>query len=127
MSITTKSLLGKYALAETAELATAATPTTSATFTLGIGLQRPIVQLVKTVAFSDVAATLKLQGSLDGTNWVTLETLDSDVTHTTGTLVYFPDLTTKEAPYYRFIFNDGSLAAGTAGRFKILFAYRNKA
>lgn len=126
MAITTKSLLGKFTIAETDVLATAATPTNTDAFTLTIGDQAPVVQLVKTVAFADVAATLTLQGSLDGTNWTTLATLDSDVVHTAGTLVYYPDLNGKEAPYYRFQFNGGSLAAGTAGRFKILFAYRHK-
>lgn len=126
MSITTKSLLGKFTIAETPVLETAATPTNTSAFTLTIGDQAPVVQLVKTVAFSDVAATLAIQGSLDGVNWTTISTLDADVVHTVGTLVYYPDLNGKEAPYYRFQFNGGSLAAGTAGRFKIVFAYRHK-
>lgn len=126
-NISTKSLLGKFTIAETPVLATAATPTNTDTFTCTIGDQSPIVQLVKTVAFNDVAAKLTIQASLDGENFTTISTVDADVTHTVGTLVYYPDLNGKEAPYYRFQFNGDSLAAGTAGRFKIVFAYRHKA
>lgn len=116
----------KYALLTTDVFASAATPTYSEVFEETVGMQAPIINLVKTVAFSDVAATLVLQGSLDGTNWVDLHTLDSDVVHSAGTISYAPDLTAKSAPYYRFKFNGGSLAAGTAGRMYLQVAFKHQ-
>jgi hypothetical protein len=121
---TRKSLNTKYALLATDIFASAASATYSEVFEDTIGGQSPMVNLVKTVAFSDVAATLVLQGSLDGTNWVDLHTLDSDVVHTAGTIAYAPDLSAKQAPYYRFKFNGGNLAAGTAGRMYLQVAFR---
>lgn len=123
---TTKSLMQKYTVLTTDSISSAATPTYSETFTGTIGGQTPLINLVKTVAFSDVAATLVLQGSLDGTNWVDLHTIDSDVVHTAGTIAYAPDLSVKTAPYYRFKFNGGSLAAGTSGRMYLVVAYRHQ-
>lgn len=76
-----------------------------------------------TVAFADVAATLILQTSLDGTNWVDSDTLSTDTTpNVTGTYVYLADLTSVYSPYARLIFNKGGLTINTTGKLKFLYA-----
>jgi hypothetical protein len=48
-------------------------------------------------------------------------TLSADTNpHLTGDKLFFVDLTSFRAPYMRFVFNDGSLAAGTTGRFTFI-------
>lgn len=76
-----------------------------------------------TVAFSDVAATLIAQGSIDGTNWGLIDTLDTDTTpNVTGVQLYELDLTDWQVPYVRLIFNVGGLNVGTSGKLRFLYA-----
>ena len=65
--------------------------------------------------YADVAATLTLEGSTDGTNWGTLVTLDSDTTpNVAQTDVYVVDLSSYTSiPYFRIHFNASGLNLGT--------------
>jgi hypothetical protein len=79
-----------------------------------------------TVAFEDVAATLILQVSFDGTNWYDLSTLDSDTTpNVTGVQTFLADFSSTYAPYARLIFNEGGLDVGEAGTIKFMYAIPN--
>ena len=79
-----------------------------------------------TVAFEDVAATLILQVSFDGTNWYDLSTLDSDTTpNVTGVQTFLADFSSTYAPYARLIFNKGGLDVGEAGTIKFMYAIPN--
>ena len=79
-----------------------------------------------TVAFEDVAATLILQVSFDGTNWYDLSTLDSDATpNVTGVQTFLADFSSTYAPYARLIFNKGGLDVGEAGTIKFMYAIPN--
>jgi hypothetical protein len=76
------------------------------------------------VAFSDVVASLILQGSHDEDGpWITLATISSDttpnVTGVKGTLV---DLTNIYVPFFRFSFNSELQRIATSGRTTIFFA-----
>lgn len=76
-----------------------------------------------TTAFADVVAILVTQISYDGTNWVTLETLDSDTTpNVTGIQTYLADFSTSKAPYARLLFNSSTLQINTTGRIKFMYA-----
>lgn len=76
-----------------------------------------------TIAFADVNATLVTQISYDGTNWVTLETLDADTTpNVTGVQSYVADFSTSKAPYARICFNAGNLQVNKTGRIKFMYA-----
>lgn len=76
-----------------------------------------------TVAFTDVAATLVTQISLDGTNWYDFATTDSDVTpNVTGIQTYLVDFTSVYAPYVRLKFNASGLTIHTSGRVAFLYA-----
>lgn len=77
------------------------------------------------VAFSDVAAILKLQGSHNGTDWLDIATLDTDTTpNTTGVQPYFVDLTGVYTPNFRLHFNTTDLNVGTSGTLQYFFAYK---
>lgn len=81
------------------------------------------VGLDVTVAFADVAATLIVEGSPDGTNWATVATASSDVDpHLTGVKIYLADLTGIFVPFYRLILNKGGLIVGTSGKAKFIYA-----
>ena len=75
-----------------------------------------------TAAYSDVAATLILQVSHNGTDFVDYATLSSDTTpDVTGVKLFVVDTTNLFAPFYRLVFNKGELNAGT-GKGKFFFA-----
>jgi hypothetical protein len=122
----TKASVGKYVLLTSAEISTAATPVYTASFSAGIADQYLYVEAEKTVAFSDVAATVVLQGSFDGTSWFDLVTVSSDLVHSVGKVVNYVDMRGKFAPNYRLAFNTGSLAAGTAGRITFRIGHKNQ-
>ena len=65
--------------------------------------------------YANVAATLTLEGSCDGTNWGTLVTLDSDTEPDVAqTDVYLADLTSYTSiPYFRIHFNAGAANLGS--------------
>ena len=80
------------------------------------------------VAFSVVSNTpVTLDASMDNTNWITVETLSSDVTPSTiGTRFYTVDLTNaKSWPYLSIHFNGSSVisskSVGTSG--KVMFSH----
>ena len=77
-----------------------------------LGDRKFLIQVTMTEACAgDGALDAKVQGSLDGTNWVDLDaTIGMDV-DTTGlnTAVGIADLTNFFAPYYRIVvFSDGT-------------------
>ena len=79
-----------------------------------------------TVAFADVNATVVVQVSGDGTNWVDHSTLDSDSTpNVTGVQWYLADFTSTYAPFVRLIFNAGGLTINTNGYISFLYAIPN--
>lgn len=122
----TKASIGKYVLLSTEEISTAATPVYTASFSAGIADQYLYVEADKRIAFSDVAATVVLQGSFDDTNWFDLATVSSDLAHGAGKVTHYVDMRGKFAPYYRLAFNTGSLAAGTAGRITFRVGHKNQ-
>ena len=65
--------------------------------------------------YADVAATLTLEGSFDGTNWGSLVTLDADTQpNVAATEVYTVDLSTYTSiPYFRIHFNAGAANLGS--------------
>lgn len=76
-----------------------------------------------TTAYTDVAATLIVEGSGDGVTWATVATASSDATpNVTGVKWYLVDLTSVYLPYYRLIFNKGALQVNTLGKLKFLYA-----
>jgi hypothetical protein len=121
----TTTSIGKYVLLQTEEISSAATPVYTASFSVGMADQYLYVESEKRIAFSDVAATVVIQGSFNGTDWFDLATANSDLVHTAGKVVNYVDMRGKFAPYYRVAFNTGSLAAGTAGRITFRVGFRN--
>ena len=65
--------------------------------------------------YADVAATITLEGSFDGTNWGSLVTLDSDTQPNVAAVeTYVADLTNYTSiPYFRIHFNANGLNLGT--------------
>ena len=75
------------------------------------------------VAFDNVVATCILQGSYDGTNWITLATVSTDTTpDVTGTYQALVDLTDIFVPYLRHNFNPTGQAINVTGQLKFLYA-----
>jgi len=75
------------------------------------------------VAFARTA-TLKLEASHNGTDWIVLETLDASVSYSTGIQSYLVDLTGVYTPNFRFHYNTSGLAVGTSGTLQFFFAYK---
>jgi len=76
--------------------------------------------------YADVAATLTLEGSTDGTNWGTLVTLDADTTpNVAQTDVYVADLSSYTSiPYFRIHFNASALNLGSTSATSVFkYAY----
>jgi len=88
-----------------------------------MGGKKQLVGINVTTAGSDVAATLIVQGSHNGTDWVTLATATEDTTpNVTGVKLALVDLTNIYTPFYRLAFNAGGLTTGTTGRFKFIYS-----
>lgn len=88
-----------------------------------------IMGIETTVAFADVAATLKVQASHNGTDWADVVTLSADTEPDASPVEvkpYLADLTDVFSPFFRLVFNDpdGTLAIGTSGKLKFFFAYK---
>lgn len=101
--------------------------TTINSSTHSIENKKIIMGIETTVAFADVAATLKIQASHNGTDWVDVVTLSADTEPNASPVEakpYFGDLSNIFSPFFRFIFNDGALSVGTSGRLKFFFAYK---
>jgi len=78
-----------------------------------------------TVAYADVKASLVVQASHNGTDWVTIETLTTDTKpNVTGVTALLFDGSSYEAPYYRLHFNPTGLVVGTSGKLKMFHAYK---
>jgi hypothetical protein len=79
------------------------------------------------VAGSDVEATLGVQASHNGTDWVTVvaSAIADTTPNVTGVKLGLADLSTIYAPYYRLVFNAGGLTTGTTGTFKFIFTSRS--
>lgn len=75
--------------------------------------------------FDDVGADLLLEGSHNGTDWVTLVTIDSDVQENmSGVKTYLVDLTNIFSPYFRLHFNSAKAAVGTSGTAQFFYAFK---
>lgn len=75
--------------------------------------------------FADVGADLLLEGSHNGTDWVTLVTIDSDVQENiSGVKTYLVDLTNIFSPYFRLHFNSVKAAVGTSGTAQFFYAFK---
>lgn len=136
-TLTNKSVVDKfnqkgfavYTSAETAVLAGAtdnavSLPLVSATVPLYKNLNgnKVMMGIQVTTAFSDVAGEVILEGSMDGTNWLTIATLIADSTpNVTGVKLALADLTSVKVPMYRLNFNSAGNSVGTSGKLKFLF------
>lgn len=99
--------------------------TTIASNTDTIENKKIIMGMDVKVAFSDVAATLKLQVSHNGTDWADASTISTDVTpNVTGVKTFLVDLTNIFAPYFRLHFNDPGLSVGTSGTAQFFYAFK---
>jgi len=77
-----------------------------------------------TAAYSDVAARLILEGSHNGTDWITITSIDTDTEpNTVEVKPYFVDLTDVYIPNFRLHFNSTNTSVGTTGNLKFFFAY----
>ena len=109
-------------------LSSATNSLTSVSITENIGGKKIVVEMNVDTAFSDVAATLLLEGSLSNpsssTSWATLATLSADTTpNVTGPKVFTADLTDyANVPYFRFHFNAGAESVGTSGKLQFKYA-----
>jgi len=86
------------------------------------------VSIDVTTAFSSVASTqVTIEASIDGSNWVVVDTLSADIgPGSTGPRFYTSDFTDSSSwPYFSIHFNGGagvaSKSVGTSG--KLTFAY----
>lgn len=106
--------------------AMAATQVNSDTIVHDMANKKLLVGINVTTAGTDVVATLKLQISHNGTDWVTQATAIADTTpNVTGVKLALVDLTDVYAPYYRLAFNEAAAVnPGTTGRFKFIFTSR---
>jgi len=97
----------------------------SGDITQNVSAKKFIVDFEITAAYNDVAAKLEVEGSLDGTNWGVVDTLDSDTDpHNTGRTVYVADLTSYTSiPLLRIHFNSGALGVGNSGKCKFRYAF----
>ena len=114
-----------YTSADGEVMSSAANSFVSGDITSNLAGKKILVDFEILVAYSDVAATLILEGSLDGTNWGTISTLDSDTEpNSTGRQVYVADLTDHSSiPKFRLHFNAGGLTVGTTGKCKFRYAF----
>ena len=100
----------------------------SVSITENIGGKKIVVEMNIDTAYSDVNATLLLEGALSNPgasySWATLATLSSDTTpNVTGPKVFTADLTDyANVPYFRFHFNAGGLSVGTSGKLQFKYA-----
>ena len=76
-------------------------------------------------AFSNVAATLTLEVSHNGTEFAEYATLTADTTpDVQESKIFVVDLQAIEVPYMRLHFNKGALSVGTAGTAKFFYAHK---
>ena len=86
-----------------------------------------IVAVSVEVAFADVAMVATIEGSLDGTNWMVVNKITSDLKpNILGVSFYTTDLTDHTSiPYYRVHINGGvaetPVAGGTSGLLSISY------
>jgi len=125
--------VGSYSVKTSAEsdvLGAATNSLASVNLADDVSGKKIVVEMNVTVAFSDVAATLVVEGALSnpGTSysWATLDTLSADTTpNVTGPKVFVADLTNYvNIPYVRFHFNPGGLSVGTSGKAQFKYAIK---
>jgi hypothetical protein len=88
-----------------------------------MGGKKVIVGIDVKTGYDDVVAILAVQGSHDGTTWVTLATAIADTTpDVTGVKQALVDLTAVFMPYYRLLFNSSGLNVNTAGKCQLFYA-----
>lgn len=75
------------------------------------------------VAYANQVATLVLQVSHNGTDWMDYQTLSADTEpDSTGNKIFIADTTNLFAPYYRIHFNPTATAIGTTGTLEFFVA-----
>jgi len=79
------------------------------------------IQVVPDVA----SASLEIQASHNGTDWVTVSVLDASVAASTGVTSYLADLSGVYAPNFRLAYNDATVVSsvGTDFTTKFFFAW----
>jgi hypothetical protein len=88
-----------------------------------LGGKKVIVGVDIKTEYDDVVAILAVQGSHDGTTWVTLATAIADTTpNVAGVKQALVDLTAVFMPYYRLLFNSSGLNINTAGKCQLFYA-----
>ncbi len=76
-------------------------------------------------AYDNVAASLIVEVSHNGTDWATAVTIDLDVEEDTlGVKTYLVNLTDVFSPYFRLKFNGGKASVGTSGQLEFFFAWK---
>lgn len=76
-----------------------------------------------TIAFSDVASTLTVQLSHDGSNFTdTFATVSADITpNVTGLKMALVDFTSTDVPFFRIVANASGLTWGNSGKLKFFY------
>ncbi len=99
----------------TSQAVTSTNSLVSGNITSNLSGKKVLISHTIATGYADVAATLTLEGSFDGTNWGTLVTLDSDTQpNVAATEVYVADLTDYTSiPYFRIHFNAGAANLGS--------------
>ena len=98
----------------------------SGNITSNLSGKKILISQTIATGYADVAATLTLEGSFDGTNWGSLVTLDADTQpNVVATEVYTVDLTTYTSiPYFRIHFNAGAENLGSTSATSVFkYAY----
>lgn len=97
----------------------------SAPITEDINNKKILVGINVDTAYAAVSATLVMEASPDGTNWVQVgSTIDADTDpETTGVSLYVIDLTSIYAPLFRLAFNKVTgVNVGTSGKIKFIYS-----
>ena len=99
----------------TSQAITSTNSLVSGNITSNLAGKKILISHTIATGYADVAATLTLEGSFDGTNFGNLVTLDSDTQpNDAGTEVYVADLTNYTSiPYFRIHFNAGAANLGS--------------
>ena len=98
----------------------------SGNITSNLSGKKVLISHTIATGYANVAATLTLEGSFDGTNFGTVATLDSDTEpDVAATEVYVVDLTSYTSiPYFRIHFNASGLNLGTGSATSVFkYAY----
>jgi len=110
----------------TSQAITSTNSLVSGNITSNLAGKKILISHTIATGYADVAATLVLEGSFDGTNFGTLVTLDSDTQpNVAATEVYVADLSSYTSiPYFRIHFNAGAADLGSTSATSVFkYAY----